>query len=212
MMVSDVFIHHEGAGSPTDWPRGADGGYTVWIGPGRYTILRNPDTDWSTIRHNHTSAGICLSGNRHPRLLSRGAPVTDTELRLIAEACAELKRRGWLSASPQVRPHRDVFATACPGDRTLDRWDAIVAACQAGAPPRPPVPNRPILKQGSTGQLVRDVQTVLRDRAGQQIAVDGQFGPATGNAVKNLQRFFGLSVDGIVGPQTWNALDFIAQR
>lgn len=211
MAVDKVFIHHEGAGSPTDWPRGADGGYTVWVGPSRFTILRPPSQDYSTIRHNHVSAGICLSGNRHPAWLSRGHQVTDTEIRLIGEACAELRRRGELTASPTVGAHRSVYQTACPGDRTMDRWGEIVAACNGTVTVQPSSgTSRPTVRQGSRGDDVRWLQQVLRDRAGQQIAVDGIFGPATDQAVRNLQRFFGLTVDGIVGPNTWGTVQFIA--
>lgn len=67
---------------------------------------------------------------------------------------------------------------------------------------------RPILKRGSTGEDVREVQTIL------QIKVDGQFGPITEAAVKGFQREsdIDLKVDGIVGPATWAELDKIQQR
>lgn len=58
----------------------------------------------------------------------------------------------------------------------------------------------------------RYLQGVLRRKAGQPIAVDGDFGRRTGEAVENLQRFFGLKVDRIVGPKTWSVIDFLATR
>lgn len=58
----------------------------------------------------------------------------------------------------------------------------------------------------------RYLQGVLRRKAGQAIAVDGDFGPATDQAVRNLQQFFGLTVDGVVGPKTWAVLDMLAAR
>jgi hypothetical protein len=59
------------------------------------------------------------------------------------------------------------------------------------------------VKQGSTGQPVRAVQELLSTKFGYAVAVDGIFGPATNNAVKDFQDNHGLDVDGIVGPQTW---------
>ncbi len=38
---------------------------------------------------------------------------------------------------------------------------------------------------------------------GTPITVDGIFGPQTQGAVRNIQSFFGLSVDGVVGPNTY---------
>jgi peptidoglycan hydrolase-like protein with peptidoglycan-binding domain len=60
--------------------------------------------------------------------------------------------------------------------------------------------------QGDTGQEVRAVQKLLKDKYGYNINVDGIFGPDTSNAVKDFQSDNGLAVDGIVGPNTWREL------
>lgn len=62
------------------------------------------------------------------------------------------------------------------------------------------------IKQGSKGNTVRSAQTLLRYRFGYQIAVDGDFGTATAQAVRSFQRDRGLGVDGIVGAKTWAKL------
>ena len=62
------------------------------------------------------------------------------------------------------------------------------------------------LKRGSKGDRVRELQTKL-NKVGSNIAVDGSFGPATENAVKEFQKNYGLAVDGIVGPNTTKKLD-----
>lgn len=62
------------------------------------------------------------------------------------------------------------------------------------------------IKQGSKGNTVRSAQTLLRYRFGYQIAVDGDFGPATAQAVRSFQRDRGLGVDGIIGAKTWAKL------
>lgn len=62
------------------------------------------------------------------------------------------------------------------------------------------------VQQGKTGQEVRAVQRLLRDKFGYNITVDGIFGPDTANAVKQFQTANGLASDGIVGPKTWQKL------
>ncbi len=69
--------------------------------------------------------------------------------------------------------------------------------------------SRPVLRQGSSGTAVRELQQALRN-AGHAVDVDGQFGPQTRNAVLAFQRARGLSADGIVGAQTWGALGSVA--
>ena len=64
------------------------------------------------------------------------------------------------------------------------------------------------LKQGSSGELVRRLQTALNFvvRPSPPLAVDGIFGPRTANVVSAFQRQAGVVVDGVVGPQTSAAL------
>lgn len=72
----------------------------------------------------------------------------------------------------------------------------------------------PVLRSGSSGIDVRTLQHLLRERNADRSAagdtgtlrVDGRFGDATRRAVRELQRYKGLTVDGIVGPKTWAAL------
>lgn len=63
----------------------------------------------------------------------------------------------------------------------------------------------PVVENGSKGHPVKTLQHLLRAR-GQNVAVDGEFGPATEAAVKTFQASHGLIADGIVGPLTWPAL------
>jgi len=69
-----------------------------------------------------------------------------------------------------------------------------------------PNPGQPTISPGATGEAVRRLQRALRRTPNLGLVVDGVFGPATENAVKEFQQGSGLVVDGIVGPQTWAAL------
>ena len=75
--VDLVTIHHEGAGAPTDVPRGAAGGYTYWIGVTRWTWLRDVWSNYATLNFNGVSLDICLSGDRMVY------PVSDSDITLI---------------------------------------------------------------------------------------------------------------------------------
>jgi putative chitinase len=57
-----------------------------------------------------------------------------------------------------------------------------------------------ILKLGSKGKLVEDLQKYLK------IKVDGDFGSKTETAVKDWQSKHGLGADGIVGDGTWSKM------
>jgi peptidoglycan hydrolase-like protein with peptidoglycan-binding domain len=63
-----------------------------------------------------------------------------------------------------------------------------------------PAASAPLLRVGSRGPAVRDMQRAVGT------AVDGIFGPKTRAAVQAFQRRHRLAVDGIVGPQTWAAI------
>jgi peptidoglycan hydrolase-like protein with peptidoglycan-binding domain len=67
----------------------------------------------------------------------------------------------------------------------------------------------PLLKEGSTGDVVRSLQTVLTNGAPGQWnttpqGIDGEFGPHTRASVEAFQTWGGISADGIVGDQTWS--------
>jgi Putative peptidoglycan binding domain len=65
------------------------------------------------------------------------------------------------------------------------------------------------LQEGSTGDVVKRLQTVLTNGApGQWMTTpgvaDGIFGPHTERSVEAFQSWAGAAVDGIVGDQTWS--------
>ncbi len=92
--------------------------------------------------------------------------------------------------------------------RAKDSVARIEGIALSGATPsRPPDAPRalPILRRGSNGAAVAELQTVLRT-LGFPIAVDGDFGGATELAVLLVQIDQRIGVDGLVGPETRKAL------
>jgi len=66
----------------------------------------------------------------------------------------------------------------------------------------------PLLAEGSTGDVVADLQTILTNGAPDQWGlgpqgVDGDFGPHTRASVEAFQNWGDVSEDGVVGDQTW---------
>jgi peptidoglycan hydrolase-like protein with peptidoglycan-binding domain len=67
----------------------------------------------------------------------------------------------------------------------------------------------PLLKEGSSGEVVRSLQTVLTNGASGQWGttpqgIDGDFGPHTKASVKAFQTWGEVAADGIVGDRTWS--------
>lgn len=74
--------------------------------------------------------------------------------------------------------------------------------------PAQPQTSQPVLRKGSKGQDVRDMQSLLL-KAGESLpkyGTDGSFGSETETAVKSFQKRKDLAVDGVCGPKTWAAL------
>ena len=63
-----------------------------------------------------------------------------------------------------------------------------------------------VVRTGSSGQVVRDVQQKLKTWGYYNGAVDGIFGTQTRAAVIDFQRKNGLAADGVVGNETFKAL------
>jgi peptidoglycan hydrolase-like protein with peptidoglycan-binding domain len=67
----------------------------------------------------------------------------------------------------------------------------------------------PTLDQGSSGDVVSSLQTVLTNGAPGQwvttpLGIDGDFGPNTKASVEAFQGWGAVNVDGIVGDATWS--------
>lgn len=94
--------------------------------------------------------------------------------------------------------HISVKASKSLYDST-EPW-AIAATPAIADPVAPEASHRPLLRRGSRGAAVEELQRLLR------LDVDGRFGEDTERAVKAFQRKVGLVDDGKVGSKTWAAL------
>lgn len=61
-------------------------------------------------------------------------------------------------------------------------------------------------RRGSRGEVVKQIQTVLKDRQLYTGNIDGIYGAQTEQAVIKFQKQMGLAADGIAGPKTLAAL------
>lgn len=111
--------------------------------------------------------------------------------------------------------HRDepTCRTSCPGDE-ISLW--IRNGMGAPPIPKPPTPvptQHPLLKQGSRGPAVMELQRKLNATVqATPISVDGIYGPQTTARVRRFQQAHSLAADGIAGPATWAVLDAEAAK
>jgi peptidoglycan hydrolase-like protein with peptidoglycan-binding domain len=77
---------------------------------------------------------------------------------------------------------------------------------QTSAVPTTGTVNRPILRSGSKGNEVSELQAALKLLGFYSGGVDGVYGQTTIDAVFSFQQAAGLDADGIVGPATWGTL------
>ncbi len=86
-----------------------------------------------------------------------------------------------------------------------DTWAALGHGEDEGA--KASSGGQPMIEAGSRGDAVRDLQAALAE-LGWELDVDGIFGDATDEAVREFQEENELDADGVVGPLTWAALGF----
>ena len=67
------------------------------------------------------------------------------------------------------------------------------------------------LRNGSSGEKVKTLQTQLKNLGYYSKTIDGSFGYYTGLAVQSFQRAYSLTVDGIFGPQSCKKLNQVIE-
>ena len=100
---------------------------------------------------------------------------------------------------------RKKFAVVVMSIAFVTLFTAVVTATFS-SPQEIIVAEAAVLKNGSRGTDVRNVQTRLKNWGYYKGAVDGIYGSQTASAVKLFQKRNGLAVDGIVGAKTASAI------
>lgn len=225
-----VAVHYEGGGKLTGRPHSQCAGRVRAIE--RFHVETN---GWAGIAYTYlvcehgyvyegrglghrTAANGTTASNQNYyavcALIGDKDPATDTLTTAMRDAIDYLRAHG---AGSSIKGHRQFLSTSCPGT-ALYAWVRSGAPRPGGGgtpPPDPPAPGSdwteklimslPMLQRGSTGRAVRVLQGVLC-AMGPNIAIDGDYGPATERRVREEQSQYGIGVDGIAGPVTWRVL------
>lgn len=158
--------------------------------------------------HARQDGNRLAGGNQSPGIENEGNFMTfqmgQKQWASLVELCVSLCDS--CNIDPKnIRGHREFSNTDCPGDwlfSQLPRLRQEVAA-KLGTTVQE---DEPLLKLGSIGQKVIELQKKLADKGFSPGAIDGDFGDHTRGAVIAFQRSVGLDDDGIVGTDTRRAL------
>jgi hypothetical protein len=170
--------------------------------PGDWIYFDFPDDGVNRISH----VGLCIKNNEDGtiQVIEGNTSGTAKGDQRNGGMCVE-KTRGYVKDNKKklmnavVGWGRPVYA----GEENaplLSKRDAAPATATPAAPKKPATTAFKPLKNGSKGQAVKNVQTLLGLKA------DGAFGPGTEKAVKAFQSSEGLKVTGIVDANTFKAL------
>ena len=102
---------------------------------------------------------------------------------------------------------------------TLTRTITVTTTSPTTTPTTTPTTSSPaalpqaiVLRRGDESGDVSEVQAALVELGYSTGSVDGKFGPATEQAVRDFQQSSGLKQDGLVGPATLAALSAALNR
>lgn len=225
-----IIIHHTATpNSPNDVSRGTSAGAKEFA-----RSIQKSHMDgfgWIDSGHNflNTTGGILLEGrqgslnaikqgrcvrsahagnnkgNESPGIENEGNFTTyqmtakqwDSLVELCASICSSCK-----IDPDNIKGHRDFSPTQCPGNWLYSQLPRLRQDVRKRLDPSV----EEYLREGSTGQKVKELQQYLKAKGFNPGPIDGVFGPGTTKSVISFQKFNGLEADGIVGPATWKAL------
>lgn len=155
--------------------------------------------EWAVGAHatgyNDKSIGVCAEGN------FEAEKMPEAQKQAIIELVQDLKQK---YPNAQIKRHKDFAATACPGKNYP--FDEIIQAVNKKEG------DNVILKNGSRGDAVKQLQANLNKLGFNCGTADGIFGVKTEAAVKAFQKAYGLAVDGIAGPATLGKIEELLKK
>ena len=180
----------------------------------------------SSSQNDGSASGQTLSTNQLLRIGSRGNQVSLLQERLQKEgyytynidgifgrlteqAVRRYQQANGLKvdgiAGPQTLSHLNGNkAPEAPRNTVSDSKDNS-AGGRGGAK----APSSTLLKKGSRGQAVTDLQNKLKRLGFFSANATGYYGDITTQAVRDFQRKYGLAIDGIAGPNTFSKLEAV---
>ncbi|MCI8962972.1 MAG: peptidoglycan-binding protein [Eubacterium sp.] len=159
------------------------------------------------------------SSSTAANVIAAGYQMGMNKLKKVNPNCTTSNLRGALKAAGfEVLTHSKYLAGddyLLPGDVLLNDGHHVAinltSGVKAGAPQNASAARRPVpvlaavppnLRKGSSGTQVKNLQKDLNHVMKSGLAVDGEFGTKTENALKAFQKKYDLAVDGIYGERS----------
>lgn len=180
--------------------------YVIRSSDGQITqMVRDKDTAYHAKSANASALGI-----EHEGFIDDPSWFTDSMYRSSAALTAYLCDRYGI---PKDRAHI-IGHSEAPGNDHTDpgpywnwtRYMELVTGSTTATADGLSFTSYATQRNGSTGEQVRAVQTLLNAQGYPAGEADGSFGAATQSAVTAFQSARGLEADGVVGARTWTAL------
>ena len=209
LLISQNRCNHAGKGSSEvrkDLEAGRDITAEFDAGQGAYNARTlNRPNDWSGANGKYWGVEVENNG--------RGEEYSQEQIKALVKLCAAMcKWQGW--DHNRIIHHREHTSRKVDMSYTgplreyvqkmmaSSQWRVPKSAVQSGTTPPVTPPKRPtVLKQGSTGEEVKELQQAL-SKLGYRVEVTGDFDKSTHYGVVRFQRKHRLTIDGVVGPQT----------
>ena len=187
--------------------------------------VRDEDVAWHAPGANHDGLGFEHAGTAKQTGRDWGDEYSRAMLEhsaeLVAEKCVKYKIPPvWLTPADLqagrrgITSHNNVskaFGRSTHWDPgvgfNVERYLKRVRQKMGSVEPRDFKADPPLLRSGTSGWRVKQLQRRLKIHGFDVGGIDGDFGPKTEQQVRAFQKSRDIEVDGVVGPMTWKMLN-----